>query len=667
MRTRWDWPVAALLVGVASTGVTVAVTFGRGSTLKELPWVLGTVVFLSCAAVVWRARGTHPLARWFVLAGAAFAVVQALDAVVLRLSAAGRPSLLAWVLLAYQLGTVAAVAVVARLLGLFPDGWVERRYERVSLTLLWWLLALPPLVFLGRPTLLTPSYHMTADIPNPYHVTWLAPLGTAAGLALLLAQGVFAVGLVLLVLRYRRARETRRRRIRWLVLPAVLAAGAAVVDLVTWWVFADGAPSALAEVALTALWVVALSSMPLAIAVALLRPGLLDVDRVIRKSLVYGVLWAAIAASYVAVAAGLGLVAGRRLPLDVAIALAVGAAVLFQPARSRLERLAGRWVFGARADPAQLVARLGAALEDTVELESLLPRMADTLQEGLGVRWARVRLEPAAASEPGQPPALAVPIRLGEEHLGVIECGPKATGPLTTEDEEVVTTFARQAALAVRNLRLATELEQSRARLVRAHDTERRRLERDLHDGVQQHLVALIGHAGHVRRMLRRDPAAGEQALIELQEGLHQAIGELRELAHGIHPSVLSDRGLLEAVEALAMRSALPVAVRAQPSLRGRRFAEEVEGAGYFTVAEALANVGKHAHATRAEVHLGDADGALHIAVHDDGDGFDLATAAGEGLRNLAERIAALGGQLHVDSKPGDGTRVTAVLRGADG
>ena len=403
-------------------------------------------------------------------------------------------------------------------------------------------------------------------------------------------------------------------------------------------------------------------SLPLAIAVALLRPTLLDVDRLIRRSLVYGCLWAVIATVYVAAAAGLGLAAGRRLPLGLAIAIAVGATVIFQPARHWLERLADRWVFGRRADPSRLVARLGAALEDTVELESLLPRMADTLQEGLGLRWVRVRLDPAPLVGDDEP-VLTVPIVLGDERLGVVECGPKRSAAFSVDDEAVVATLARQAALAVRNVRLTAELDASRVRLVRAQDAERRRLERNIHDGVQQDLVALIGHTAHVRSQLRRDPASGEDSLDELQEGLRRVIGELRELAHGIHPSVLGDRGLLEAIEALAARSTVPVSVRTDPALRGRRFAEEIEGAGYFTIAEALANVSKHASASHAEVSLVHSDGTLRIEVRDDGAGFDPLAAAGDGLANLADRLSALGCRLDVTSRAGEGTTVTASLR----
>lgn len=665
MTLRRRLPGLLLAAGAVALAITAPAVLAIGSPAKELPWITGIAIFVGAAAYVWRRCPQHGAAWWFAVTAGVVAIVQTLDGLTMYLGAAGNVELLAWALLAYQLATVVAIAALVHLLGLFPDGQVQRPYERRVLNGLWWLLALPPIVFLGRPTLLAPAYHMLGDLHNPYQVPALAPAGTAAGVGVSLTQGLFATGVVLLVLRYRRSSAEPRRRIRWLLLPALLAAGVAVLDLVLWRLYPDGVPGAAAEAVVGVLWIPVIASLPLAIAVALLRPTLLDVDRLIRKSLVYGFLWAVIATVYVGAAAGLGLAAGRRLPLGLAIAIAVGATVIFQPARHWLERLADRWVFGARADPSRLVARLGAALEDTVQLESLLPRMADTLQEGLGLRWARVRLD-AAPPVGDDEPVLTVPIVLGEQRLGVVECGPKHSGAFTDDDEAVVATLARQAALAVRNVRLTAELETSRVRLVRAQDAERRRLERNIHDGVQQDLVALIGHAAHVRTQLRRDPPSGEEALGELQEGLRRVIRELRELAHGIHPSVLGDRGLLEAVEALASRSAVPVSVRADPSLRGVRFAEEIEGAGYFTIAEALANVSKHASATQAEVSLARSNGALRIEVRDDGTGFDPLTAAG-GLANLAERLSALGGRLDVASRPGEGTTVTASLRVSGG
>jgi signal transduction histidine kinase len=240
---------------------------------------------------------------------------------------------------------------------------------------------------------------------------------------------------------------------------------------------------------------------------------------------------------------------------------------------------------------------------------------------------------------------------------------------LTDEEKAVVATLARQAALAVRNVRLTAqlsdqtaELAASRARLVRAEEAERRRIERNIHDGVQQDLVALIGQAGHVRRIQTRDADAVEAELALLQKGLERVLGDLRQLAHGIHPSLLRDRGLLAAIEAIAARNPVPVLVRADTSLRDMRLAEEVEGAAYYMVAESLTNSLKHADASNVDITLSCSDGSLLIRVSDDGVGFETMPATGNGFANLGERLGALGGRLEVTSKPGIGTTVTAVL-----
>jgi signal transduction histidine kinase len=669
MSIRARLPALLLPAGAAALAATVPVVLSLGSAAKELPWVLGTGAFLGAGALVWRRLPEHRVAWWFAVAGGLVAIVQTLDALLLRAAPAGPSAGLAWLVLASQTTMAVGLLAVVHLLGLFPDGQAQRPYERRVLRALWVLVACPPLVLVGRPFLLLPSYHQMPDLANPYYVPALAPVGYLAGVGIALLQGLIFVGVVLLGLRYRRAADDARRRIRWLFLPALLTGAVGIVDLVAWATFPGGAPSAAAEFALTFLWVLAIISLPVALTVAMLRPRAIDVDRVIRHSLVYGFLWLVIAGAYVGAASALGLAAGRRFPLGLAIALTVAATLVFHPARRRLEQLADRWVFGPRADPAQLVSRLGDTLAATFDLDDLLPRMAETLQEGLALRWARVRLEPSTPAE-GEHPVLSVPIVVGEEPVGVVECGPKLAGPFTAEDEMVVTTFAHQAALAVRNLRLTTELAAhaaelagSRTRLVRAQEAERRRIERNIHDGVQQDLVALIGHTAHVRTQLHRDPDAGEAALGELQSGLRRVLADIRELAHGIHPSVLTDRGLLEAVELLAARCTVPVSVRADPSLRGERFAEEVEGAGYFTVAEALANVLKHASAGHAEITLARSNGSLQISVHDDGTGFDPAGSPGHGLGNLAERLAALGGRLDVTSAAGAGTTVSAQLQ----
>lgn len=658
MSLRRRVPATLLLLGALATVLAVPALVVYGKSLAiELPWIAAMLLFLGAAAYTRRRLPEHPSAGWFASAAGLSVTIQAIDGVIwFGVDRGWDGAAFAWVVLVQHLLLVITVVCLAHLIGLFPEGVTQRRAEKRVLGGLWALTGLPVLLFFSHPTVVFFPYLELPETTNPYALDALAPLGGIAAVAVVASQGAFVVGLVPLAHRYRRATREVRQQIRWLMVPALLVVLALAFDLLV------GSTA----VFLMALWIPALVMFPVSIAIALLKPDLLDVDVVLRKSLVYGFLWLLIAGAYVAAAAGLGVVAGQRFSVGVAIALAVAATVVFQPARQRLERLADRWVFGARTDPTRLISRLGAALEETVELESLLPRMADALQEGLGLRWARVRLEPVSPVG-DEEPTLSVPIVLDGVRLGVVECGPKRAGVISDADEAVVTTLARQAALAVRNVRLTAELEHSRARLVRAQEVERRRIERNIHDGVQQDLVALIGHTAHVRSELRRDPASGEAALDDLQRGLRRVIGELRELAQGIHPSVLSDRGLLEAVEALASRSTVPVSVRADPALRGLRFAEEVEGAGYFTVAEALANVSKHAAATEAQVNLSQANGSLRIEVRDDGIGFDPATAPGGGLANLAERLSALGGRLDVTSRPGGGTTVTASLRVGDG
>jgi signal transduction histidine kinase len=265
-----------------------------------------------------------------------------------------------------------------------------------------------------------------------------------------------------------------------------------------------------------------------------------------------------------------------------------------------------------------------------------------------------------------------VPIELDGEHLGVVECGAKRDGPWTDEDRAVVATFARQAALAVRNVRLteqtaryAAAVEDSRSRIARAAESERRRIERNIHDGIQQDLVVLLATAGRIQD--EPDPAVMSAGMVEIRRRLERVLGDLRDLARGIYPSVLSDQGILPAVEALVATHPHPVRLRADACLRQLRLPEEIEGAAYFTIAEALTNSLKHADARDVEVRLSRVNGTLMIEVADDGVGFDPTQPVGRGLEGLADRLGALGGTFAVDAAAGRGTVVHASLSTAHG
>jgi signal transduction histidine kinase len=266
-------------------------------------------------------------------------------------------------------------------------------------------------------------------------------------------------------------------------------------------------------------------------------------------------------------------------------------------------------------------------------------------------------------------PALTVALVRGGERVGEIACGPRWDRPYTRADEQLLESLGRLAVLAVHNAHLADqlaaridELAASRARIVAAQDEARRRLEQDLHDGVQQELVALLARLGLARNQLRRDASLAEETLgVALDDG-RRTLLSLQETARGIHPPVLSDHGLAAAVTERTSR--LPIRVDVETALEGcGRFAPEVEGAAYFVVAEALGNVLKHSGASRAWVRLEATPGrALQVVVRDDGSGFDPAAVRPRGLVGLRDRVEAQGGTLSVDSAPGRGTCLTATV-----
>jgi signal transduction histidine kinase len=202
------------------------------------------------------------------------------------------------------------------------------------------------------------------------------------------------------------------------------------------------------------------------------------------------------------------------------------------------------------------------------------------------------------------------------------------------------------------------ELRESRARIVEAGYAERRRVERDLHDGAQQRLVALALELQIVRSKLQSDPAGAAELLETAADELTGATQELRELARGLHPPLLTDRGLMAALQALAQRAPLPVTVEAEET---ERAPETVEAAAYFVVSEALTNVARHANAERAVVRVARRDVVLCVEIEDDGSGGADVTG-GSGLRGLADRVGALDGELEVESQPGRGTTVRASL-----
>ena len=670
---RVSWAVVALGVVGAGTAIWIGWLSGHLPDVAANlpPWV----AFGTMGAVALKIRPENRAARRLAVGGASIGIVNGVGALVALLAQRHLMGDLAWLgLVAYESSNWLSFVPTVALFSVFPDGLYQRPYERrlviatgvalVPLLLLW---------MLGSPTLTDPNviwYPVAAR--SPIALSGLTALG-GLGSFVESPTTIMLLALLILVLRYRRFGAEQRRQIKWpLYALAVTAVFFAAL-------FIPPRGWGLPPWAQAIIYYGIALLIPTGILIGIVRHRLLDVDLVIRRSLVYGVLWAVIALAYIGVAAALGVALGQQVPLALAIGITVVATLVFQPARRRLEALADRLVFGHRLSGYELIGQLGARLESSPAAEDVAGTVASAVQAGLGARWVRVIL---SGSE--RKPLVAVGIALGEEAaavlaaplvhggevIGQIECGPKRDDRYDDADRDLLTNLGRQAALAIRNSQLAgelaarlEELAASRARLVQAEEVGRRRLERDLHDGVQQELVGLLARLGLARNQLRRDATAAEGTLSDAQVDARRALESVQDLARGIHPAVLTDRGLIEAVEERATRMNLPVEVSLDGIARDMRLSPQLEGAAYFFVSEALANVLKHSRAKSAAIRFQCLPaGSLLVEVKDDGSGFDLATTRLSGLRGLGDRIEAVGGRMEVSRGRPAGTVLRAYL-----
>ena len=478
-----------------------------------------------------------------------------------------------------------------------------------------------------------------------------------------------------LVRRFRRSRGVERLQMKW------LASAGALIAVLLPLSFIASIPPVADEIGASAMDVVDTVSIlsfgliPVAIGIAVSRHGLYGIDAIISRALVVGMLGVFITGVYVAIVVGLGRAIGERQPSVALSIVATGVvAVAFQPVRERVHALVNRLVYGTRATPYEVLSDFASRMAGTYTTSELLPQLARMVGEGVGAtavevwlksgsQWEReagwpldaaaARPVPAGDGTPSLPGDRVVPVRHQGDLLGFITVTKAAGEAVTPADDRMLAAVASQAGLVLRNVKLIDDLRSSRERLVTAQDNERRRLERNLHDGAQQSLVSVT--------LLTRMAAARASdenlraSLTEAASQLQLAIEELRELARGIHPAILTERGLGPALGNLTERSPVPVRVDYQLS---RRLPEAVERTLYYVVAEALTNVAKYAEATSVTVTVVQTGDEVTVVVADDGVGGADPTR-GSGLRGLADRVAVVDGSLHLDSIPGSGTRLS--------
>jgi signal transduction histidine kinase len=576
-----------------------------------------------------------------------------------------------------ELGSLMIPVVLVSLLStflLFPDGHLpSRRWRPVA-----WVLLASGIVGLLSVSIFSQTNTLDTGtaIENPLAVGALSGwrwVGVVWGV-LIVASAI--PSLVSVVVRFRRSHGEERQQIRWLAWASALTLLSIVATLVTGVIAGPDGSSTANDVTFTVLIASITIGLPGACAIAILRYRLYDLDLVIKKAAVFTIVAVFITVLYV------GALALAALSFLGSIAAVVLFVLTFNPVRHRARRLADRIVYGKRATPFEVLSEFSERVGETYSTDEVLPRMAQLLAASTGATESRVWLRrgrsltvvavwPADLPSEGdreltgdELPSFedvsSFPVTHQGELLGAITLRLPANDPMDPQKQRLVAGLASQAGLALSNVRLVEDLRASRRRIVSAQDERAKRLERDIHDGAQQQLVALAVKLRLADTVVDRDTAAAHELLAQLRTDANDALENLRDLARGIYPPLLADKGLAAALEGQTRKSSVPVALDAAGV---GRYPPEVEAAVYFCSLEALNNIVKYASASRVELRLAQSDGHLTFEVSDDGAGFDTATATrGTGLQGMSDRLEAIGGSLSVASEPGAGTTVSGSV-----
>ncbi|WP_336033209.1 sensor histidine kinase [Geodermatophilus sp. FMUSA9-8] len=666
---------AATLLAVAATAVLDALTpdAARAAAGAGPGWEIGLPgLLLAAPGALLLSRAPRNAVSWVVAGTGLFWALDGLASSWLTYAVQDDPPLPGASAAMWFVGRLGAALLLGLplLLLLYPDGRLPRGpWRAVSVGALAATAALPVLLLVtpfaiaaergGTPT---PGVYRGLDLdpaslplPRDVALPLLELAFPATGLGLLLALAV-------VVARLRAATGEDRRRMRWLLWAGVVDALVLLGALLF--------PQATLGLDLS----LAVGLTGLAVTLGILRPRAVDIDRLLGGTLVYGGLAAGVVVVDLAVLAAAGTLLGGRFDERnaVVVTLLVVAAV-YVPLRAALWRLVRRWVFGEREDPYRVVAGLAERLERSDGAEEQLLAVAAGIAEAFRVPWVGVEVDSAdggrlVAGHGRRPAAVqSLPIAYRGEEVGRLllpRDGVRAH--LVTRDERLLADVVRQAAAAARASSLAAQLQAGREQLVAAREEERRRLRRDLHDGLGPSLGAVVLRIDTARNLAASRPEEADRLLRQARDDVAAALADVRRLVHDLRPPALDDLGLAGAVRQQAQRL-LPAEVAV--TVDAGDLAElpaAVEVAAYRIVSEALANVARHAAASRAAVSLARDGGDLVVTVTDDGAGIAPDRAAGVGLVALRERAAELGGTCTVGCPADGGTEVRAVLP-ADG
>lgn len=550
-----------------------------------------------------------------------------------------RPALAVWLMVVFGL--------VLAFFYLFPSGQFVPRQTR------WLMTGVTGWILLGLFN--TAVYPWEWSLPV-YALVLIGSIGT----------GVFAQ-----VYRYRAlARIEEKQQIRWVVFGSVAAVLGMLLQILprSFGINASGALDLVYSFLLYPLGYLLKFMLPISIGFAILRYRLWDIDLVVNRTLVYGALTVSVIALYALGVGLLGALLQTTNNLFVSLVMTGIVAVVFQPLRERLQRGVNRLMFGQRDEPYTVVAQLGKRLETTVATERVLPALVETIGQALKLPYVAIETgagetgEIAAAYGHVAPRVVRLPMQYQSETVGYLAVAPRRPAePLSAADLQLLTTIAQQTGAAVHAVQLTADLRRSRERLIMAREEERRRIRRDLHDGLGPVLAALAMEADTARELAHTDAKRTQELLRDIIVQAQTAIQDVRRLVYDLRPPALDEMGLAGALtqHAAALSGQLHMTIDAPAPFPPLPAAVEV--AAYRIAQEALNNVVRHSRGQNCTLRLAVSD-ALELEISDDGAGIPSGARSGVGLISMRERAGELGGTCVIESSPGGGTRVTARI-----
>ena len=667
-RVAWMIGMLALAVGLMLLirSYAIGLRYDDGAEVRVWRVLLALMIllpapaFLSIGALIAARRSGNPIGMLCSVLGLALALSFCLDNAfwIDPGSAFGR-----WSVLISRIGIQIAFALIPVLITFFPTGRPPgRRWWAVGiiagLAALWGSIfgLLQTTIWIdGFGSVMSPLAGAIYRLNLSPHDDWAQQMTEPASLVVLL---MVVASLGTLIARWRSADRIQRQQIKWLGAAVVL--GLSVMfstGLVFGW-----------EGLMLGLFILVLG-VPAAIAIAILRHGLFDIDVVFSRSLVYAAMSLFVVGAYVLLVGGASALLGAGNTGDLALSiLATGLiAAGFQPLRQAVQRAVNRRLYGRRDEPMAVVAALGDKLEAGDSDAALLASIAETVTGALRLPYAEIDAsgrKAASGKSPAGLPLEVFPLRYQAEALGELRVAPAPGERLSAAERALLSTLARQASLAAHAAQTRSALQQSRENIVGAREEERRRLRRDLHDGLGPTLASLAQRLDAAGALTQTDPAAASRMLIDARTKMASAIADLRRAAYSLRPPSLDELGLVSAVredaQTLIPPGGLRCEVRADKTLPPLPAA--AEAAAYRIALEAITNVVKHAGATRCDVAFAVRTGALWVEIEDDGRGIPAGAPLGVGTLSMRERAEELGGRIEITRCSPRGTRVRATL-----